>query len=209
MISNYEYDQNGVIRQIEQTPIQYNRKYVDARYNTYGVLNDYISHLRLAYISGSIGRFPQSILDVGYGNGCFLSTCRKVIADCRGFDISGYPVPENCLQVTDIFAAQHDVVTFFDSLEHCPDIYFLNKLQCNYVCISLPWCHYFSDEWFTTWKHRRPNEHLWHFDDKSLTRFMTSQGFSCINICNIEDVVRRHDFSYPNILTGIFTRCNL
>ena len=124
MISNYEYDQNGVIRQIEQTPIQYNRKYVDARYNTYGVLNDYISHLRLAYISGSIGRFPQSILDVGYGNGCFLSTCRKVIADCRGFDISGYPVPENCLQVTDIFAAQHDVVTFFDSLEHCPDIIF-------------------------------------------------------------------------------------
>ncbi len=206
MINNYEYDQNGVIKQLNKTPIEYNRTYIDARYNTYGILNDLISHLRLGYISGSIGRLPFDILDVGYGNGAFLSTCGKIIADCKGYDISTYPVPNNCSIVKDIFTEHHDVVTFFDSLEHYEEIYFLHKLKCNYVCISLPWCHYFSDEWFTAWKHRRPDEHLWHFNDKALIQFMNFQGFECINICNIEDTIRKHSFSYPNILTGLFKK---
>jgi hypothetical protein len=206
MINNYEYDQNGVIKQLHKTPIEYNQKYIDVRYNTYGVLNDFISHLRLGYITGSIGRVPLDVLDIGYGNGAFLSACRKVINNCKGYDISTYPVPYNCSIVTDIFAAHHDVITFFDSLEHYEEIYFLHKLQCNYICISVPWCHYFSDEWFTAWKHRRPDEHLWHFNDKALIQFMNFQGFECINICNIEDTIRKHSFSYPNILTGLFKK---
>jgi hypothetical protein len=88
-----------------------------------------ISHLRLGYISGSIGRLPFDILDVGYGNGAFLSTCGKIIADCKGYDISTYPVPNNCSIVKDIFTEHHDVVTFFDSLEHYEEIYFLHKLN--------------------------------------------------------------------------------
>jgi hypothetical protein len=206
MIDNYEYDQHGIIRQISCTPIEYDRTYVDVRYNTYGILNDYMSHLRLGYITGSMGRLPHSVLDIGYGNGSFLSTCSTVVPECRGYDISTYPVPENCTQVDDIYADHHDVVTFFDSLEHYQDIDFLNKLQCNYVCISLPWCHYFSDEWFLNWKHRRPDEHLWHFNHQSLVKFMNTQGFDCVNVCNVEDIIRKHSFSYQNILTAMFKR---
>jgi hypothetical protein len=72
--------------------------------------------------------------------------------------------------------------------------------------VSLPNCHYFSDEWFETWKHRRPNEHLWHFNETSLINFMNEIGYSKVNICNIEDTIRKHSHDYSNILTGIFKK---
>ena len=55
------------------------------------------------------------------------------------------------------------------------------------------------------WKHRKPNEHLFHFDENSLKNFMNSCGYKLIEISNIEDEVRtRYDKDLPNILTGIF-----
>ena len=75
----------------------------------------------------------------------------------------------------------------------------LKDLNCNYICISLPWCHYFDDDWFDNWKHRKPDEHLWHFDEKSLQKFMTRMGYETINICNLEDVTRQNNQSYQKL----------
>ena len=72
--------------------------------------------------------------------------------------------------------------------------------------ISVPECHYFSDEWFVSWKHRRKDEHIWHFSSKSLIEFMNSQGFILINISNIEDNIRRPVDDIGNILTGVFKK---
>ena len=115
-------------------------------------------------------------------------------------------IPSKIKTVNTIFDGHYDVISFFDSLEHFDDIYFLDKLQCDYICISVPWCHNFNDEWFENWKHRRPDEHLWHFDEKSLRRFVESQNYEYVNHTNIEDSIRKTEYSYPNILTSIFKK---
>ena len=66
--------------------------------------------------------------------------------------------------------------------------------------------NYFSDEWFEDWKHRNPDEHLWHFNDKSLNAFMDDMGYTKIAQSNIEDSIRKSDCEHPNILTGIFKK---
>ena len=63
-------------------------------------------------------------------------------------------------------------------------------IKSKYIVVSLPWCHYFSDEWFENWKHRRPDEHLWFFDEKNIFNFAKSIGFKIINYCCVEDAIR-------------------
>ena len=102
-MKNYHKDEHGVIRQTVCNPIQYDQNYVDVRYNTYGELTNYMSHLRLGYIIGSTGDVPDSILDVGYGNGSFLKTCSQMIPNCYGHDVSGVELPEPIKVVDSLF----------------------------------------------------------------------------------------------------------
>lgn len=206
MLKNYEKDKFGVIHQIMRNKFNYDLEYVHKRYDEYGELTKRMSHLRLGYIIGVINKYPKTILDVGYGNGDFLRTCLNVIPKCYGNDVSGYQIPENCEFVDNIFTKEFDVITFFDSLEHFENIDFMSELKCNYVIISLPWFHNFSDEWFYNWKHRRENEHLHHFSDKSLIKFMKHHNFECISITNIEDIIRKPIDDHKNILTGVFKK---
>jgi len=205
MLENYGINEFGVIFQKNYKKIDYNYDYSN-KYNSYGELGNYMSYLRYAYIVGSIGKVPDSILDVGYGNGDFLKLCSEKINKCYGNDLSEYPVPDKVKKIDDIFSDYYEVICFFDAIEHFDDINFLNKLNCSYISISLPECHYFNDDWFFNWKHRRPNEHLWHFNKESLVEFMKSQGFELINISNIEDIIRVGDEDYSNIISGIFKK---
>ena len=160
-----------------------------------------MSFLRLGYLIGAIG-IPNSILDVGYGNGDFLRSAKTMISSCYGHDVSGYDLPDGVKFVTDITKDKYDVICFFDVLEHFEDINFISKLNCQYIYISLPWCHYHSDEWFLNWKHRRQDEHLYHFNLESLTNFFTEMGYELLCYSNIEDSIRKSNDK--NILTAIF-----
>jgi len=208
MIDNYEILKNGVIKQIKiVNKIQeYNSDYVNERYNTYGEKGAQMAGLRLGYLLGKTNVEIKSILDIGYGNGDFLKVCSHSIEECYGNDVSNYPVPENCKFIEDIKSKHFDVVCFFDVLEHFEDIEFVKDLKCNFLYISLPWCHNFSDEWFLNWKHRREDEHLWHFNDKSLIKFMDDMGFDVIDISNVEDFIRKPNDNNKNILTGVFKK---
>lgn len=205
MLKNYEKLPNGVIKQSSLVnPITYDVKYVNDRYNSYGELGKRMSYLRYSYIIGVIGHVPNSILDVGYGNGDFLNVCKETIKNCYGNDVSAYPLPNGVENVKSIFDNEYDVITFFDSLEHFHEINFVKDLNAKYVVVSLPWCHNFSDEWFANWKHRREDEHIFHFNDKSLIAFMSDMGYEKISISNIEDIIRKGVDENANILTGIF-----
>lgn len=206
MFENHSINQDGAIYQINKNTIKYTPEYSSVRYDRYGELSNYISYLRLGHIIGSIGHIPSSILDVGYGNGSFLKVCSKIITNCYGNDISGYKIPEGCVFVEKISDDFYEVITFFDSLEHFENIEFVSSLKCKYVCISVPWCHYYNDDWFKKWKHRRPDEHLFYFDEKSLINFMKRMGFSLISYCNIEDVIRSGVGAEENILTAMFQK---
>lgn len=204
MINNYSIDENGVIKQIDiRSKITYDVEYA-SKYTRYGEITNYMSYLRYAYLIGVINKIPKSILDVGYGNGAFLEVCKKTIKDCHGYDISNYTIPEGCKYVDNMYSQKYDVITFFDSLEHFNDIYFLNNLKCDYIYISLPECHYVSDKWFEEWKHRRPDEHLWHFSKTSLQTFMESQNYELVSMSNIEDIIRQPTTEYSNIISAIF-----
>lgn len=206
MLENYEILPNGVVKQIKVDKIEYDSNYVDVSYNTYGNLVDNMSNLRLGYLLGAIQYTPNSILDVGYGNGSFLKTCTSIIPNCYGNDISGYSLPDKCTFIDDIYQHEFDVVCFFDVLEHFDDIYDIKNLKTKYIFISVPQYHDISDEWFKNWKHRRPNEHLYHFNLESLDNFMMELGYKNIAASNIEDIIRTPVDEKANILTCIYEK---
>lgn len=209
-MNNYVTLPNGVIKQkqICQKLCTYGLDY-SSKYDSYGQAGELLSHVRLGFLLGAIRRTPSSLLDVGYGNGSFLKACSKCIGSLSGTDISGYPLPEGISTVPfeQALNTKYDVVTFFDSLEHFEDISFIARLQCNYVFITLPWCHNTSDEWFLAWKHRRPDEHLWHFSKDALIAFFKENGYEVVN-CGVpfEDMIRKDTRYTPNILTGVFKK---
>jgi len=208
MLVNYEKDINGVIKQIQREKFVYDVDYTVTRYDAKKVPVDNMSYLRLGYLLSNLGKIPESLLDVGYGNGKFLYKAKQIIQNCYGYDIppqyplSGIPI------VKDIYSETYDVVSFFDSLEHFDDIYEIKKLKTNYIYISVPWCHYLDDEWFRDWRHRREHEHLWHFNLDSLVNFMREINYEYICHANIEDAIRKsYDENLENILTAIFKKC--
>ena len=207
MNENYEILSNGVIKQKKIEKILYNYDYSN-NYNSYKDNGTNFAHLRLGALLGILGKTPTSILDVGYGNGDFLKAASKIIPECYGADISDYPVPKNCKKIELNDNKYYDVICFFDSLEHFDDINIIGSLNCEYIFISVPWCHYFNDNWFTKWYHRKENEHLWHFNKKALESHFAIHGYKCIYTSSIEDTIRKNSQAlyYPNILTCMFQK---
>lgn len=209
MLDNYAQNDDGLIYQVNREPITYDQDYVNARYNTYGELNQKMSYLRVGGLVSAIGFIPQSVLDVGYGNGAFLKACKECGIKTYGYDVSGYPLTDGEF-VEDWLNADVDVVTFFDVLEHFEDPYILKDVKAPIIMVSMPWCHYSpmanNDEWFEAWKHRRPNEHLWHFNHTSLFMFARSIGRRMHTFNNMEDVIRKGPDQRQNILTAVLVR---
>lgn len=208
MIDNYRKDEFGIIHQIKTKSFIYDEKYV-IEYNKFKEKTKEMSYLRLGYLMGVIGKKPNTILDYGYGNGAFLEVCQSADIECYGTDISGYSIPKDCkfIEADKLQKYKFEVVCFFDSLEHLDDISFLKHLNTKFIYISLPWCHQavFGDNWFKTWKHLKPNEHLHHFDEFGIKNYMNSMGYDCINIGNPEDCIRI-SAQHQNILSGIFRK---
>jgi hypothetical protein len=208
MYDNYEILKNGAIKQkkIKKKIQEYNIDYINERYNQYGEKGPQMAGVRLGNLISKLNRTPYSILDVGYGNGDFLKLCAQGIKKCYGNDITNYPLPESVEFVDNILKDHYDVVCFFDVLEHFENIDFIKEINCNYIYISIPWCHNFNEEWFMAWKHRREDEHLWHFNDISLINFFKENGFELLQKSNIEDIIRTPVDNYENILTCIFKK---
>jgi hypothetical protein len=83
----------------------------------------------------------------------------------------------------------------------------LPKVHAKFVVISVPWCHSFNgNKWFLEWKHRKPGEHLWHFNSATLPSVFGRMGMREIYCGNPEDKIRKGDGVLPNILTMIFAR---
>lgn len=207
-LDNYEKVEFGIIKQKNIEKINYDYTYSN-KYNQYGENTNYMAFLRLGTLMGTINKIPDSILDVGYGNASFLKAAATIIPKCYGSDLHNtYPLPDKCKFTDNIFEQEVEVVTFFDSLEHFDDIFIIDKLKCKYIMISVPWCHFFSNKWFENWIHRKPNEHLWHFNDKSLISFFESYGYKCIHKSNFEDSLRKRETlnNSENILSCIFEK---
>lgn len=204
---SYITDQYGIIHQ--DPPIitaQYNKDYVESRYVKYGVKTRGMAMLRLGFIQAQIGREIDNVVDVGYGDGSFLKACAEAGAFACGYDISEYPLPDGVERAQSLRKNRWQVVTFFDSLEHFEDISFVRDLVTQFIVITAPECHWDQGaEKFKLWKHRRPGEHLHHFNRYSLTRFMDAMGYEVVAVDNIEDAIRGEgDGGLSNTFTAIF-----
>jgi len=205
----YEKDEFGIIKQKEKKSFLYNQDYLGERYVIIKDKCINMSYLRLGFLLGNISGKINSLLDFGCGSGYFLEVASDCIENTYNYDIIDNNFSHSQkLDYEDIFSKKFDVVTFFDSLEHVEDPYTLiKKIDTKYIHISVPWCHIQErgKDWFMNWKHRRHDEHLYHFNLDSLIRFFEYFGYKLIKYSNIEDTIRKSD-EENNILSCIFIK---
>lgn len=211
LLENYTEDQFGVLHQVDSQPMVYDAEYLTYYQN----LNDRtikLGYQRMGWLLGKLDRIPQSVLEIGYGTGTFIEAAQITgVPKCVGCDIADYPLPDGVTFMNWQQALQNewDLVAMFDVLEHIPDLSFLDQLTTDYLAVAVPFCRWreLGDDWFRDWRMRLPNEHLHHFDDRSLPKFMSHHGYECMNLNTFEDGIRlRPGEKGPNILSGLFKR---
>jgi len=131
-----------------------------------------------------------------------MNFAKKQVPVVYGHDISGVLVPSGC-EFTDDMNIVCDVITYFDALEHYPNVQFVKDLKAETIIISLP---YFPGlDIFPTWKHRKPNEHLHFYTKESLQKWMWKMGWRMVAVSKHEDIVRKSAVDW-NILVAGFKR---
>jgi hypothetical protein len=215
MEHKYKYDKHNVIYQVDPEPFEYTEEYMESYNNLGQAALNRMSRLRLKYIRQTIGMQPRTILDIGYGSGSFIRHCKEQGIASYGNDVCKYEMPPGTA-FAEIDDTPYDVITLYDTLEHFHDISFLGIIRPEFLVITVPWrpfvrsslCEYAKTEEFLNWKHRKPNEHIRHFDLQSLKSCVESYGFEMIAVSNIEDTIRipSGNTGYPNILTEVFKR---
>lgn len=216
---NYEINEFGVITQLDPKPFVYDAKY-SSTYDTFSYKkgSNILQAMRYGFACASHGEYIESILDCGYGNGDFMVFARQHTKLVVGYDVTGVEV-DQCVITKDFNTFKNsevDVLTFWDCLEHFFNIDFLEIVKAKTICISLPYCKFANIEhsnsraaaieWFYNWKHRKPDEHIRHFNRSSLTKTMKHYGWiKVVGYSHHEDIVRIN--SAPmNILTMAFKR---
>lgn len=203
----YQVDKFGVITQLDHRPFVYDPQY-SAIYDRpeYTRGNDILQAMRLGFVAGAHGDEIATLMDVGYGNGAFINFAKQHVKHVYGFDITGVPL-SGAYQMPEFVKA--DVYTFWDVLEHFPETEFLRTLPCETICMSLPCCHFHTHglSWIErSYKHLKPDEHIRHFNEWSLSGFMRHYGWKEIACSYHEDVVRKSAHGLQNILSMAFKR---
>ena len=201
---------DGVIFHTQPPTITYDKKYV-AKYQE---LSSKMSYLRLGALDTALTEagvtHRTSILDVGYGDGAFLRASENAFDRRFGTDISTFPVPKGVTQVASVAWQRtfYQVICFFDSLEHFEDINFVKSLNCDFIFISVPNCHYRSLEWFKSWRHRRAGEHIYHFSASTLDNFFKSMGYTPVTpFLDHENIIRiNNEQPERNILSCLYRK---
>lgn len=178
----------------------YNKEYVAERYEKYAT-TEAMSYLRLGMVKSFVTR--GRLLDVGYGNGAFVRAASAGGFDAYGNDVHGadYGIREAPMVSDELW----DVVTFFDSLEHFPDLKPVRDLvrRAAFAVVSMP----FRPKDFPTtraWKHYRPGEHLHYFSLKSLSALFPDKRLMFVT--DAEDAIRKPLGGEPNIFTAVFAQ---
>lgn len=214
MILNYDgYQWDAyAFRQRDLTPqVTYDTAYLQQRYGDIPgrvqVLANARLHLLSAILYDRLQVTQTRILDVGCGTGAFHQIARHLGYDAWGQDPVNTGLPwfvEDASLLPNV-----QVATYFDSLEHMVNpAASIRALNAEYVMISIPACWLPMDEdWFMQWRHRRPGEHLWHWEPSGLDKWMLLLRYRPIITGFPEDHFRPNaDQRLPNIFTAIYRR---
>lgn len=134
----------------------------------------------------------KTLLDVGIGCGAFLVAWWYTHGDGFGDDVN--PAGIEWLDARDKrrrLAAGHDVVTFWDVLEHIrrPEEALAHVKRLAFVSIPI-----FTDAAHVLRsKHFRPTEHFWYFTRRGFIAFAESCGFKVVYAGADETLLGRED----------------
>lgn len=156
-------------------------KYVEMANTEMGVE---LTHARLAFVNKYAPTAP--IVDIGVGSGQFMDA-----AGALGYDVN--PTAVRMLIKKHAFLNPYSTfikcATFWDSLEHIPDIDRILKHVTDYIFVSLP---IFDDlDHVLRSKHFRPDEHCWYFTKSGFERFIAAHGFTVLEYSTIETEIGR------------------
>lgn len=229
-VTKYVIDHYGVIKQLYPKPFVYDNAYITDVYcrPDYLQRSSALQQLRLGFVLASWQRGRDSaiqpgILDVGFGNGHFISLAHAStdVSNTYCSDVTLLPTPIGVTRIpTDQWQTMPvNIITMWDVIEHFPDLSFLAHLNADMLVVSTPWCHtlYYevtphridprAIDYLTNWHHRKPNEHLHLFNDRSLVAMMSAYGWKPVSKPNnLEDLVRHSRDGLSNILSCAFVR---
>ena len=188
--------------------VKYGKEYASRTYQKYDTLPSAL--MRAGFARSCLGE-RGTILDYGYGDGAFLKVMKIF-----GYNVFGYETHGINYGISEGLPLGHhyNLVCFFDSLEHLPDLpSIVGKIIADNIIISVPqsptsvWPHSLPLE---AWKHYKPGEHLHYFNPNSLELLMRSHGYILRKTSNFEDTLRGklnlpNTPLLPNILTQHFT----
>lgn len=188
--------------------VEYDADYVRSRY---AAIDDRVKQLsgRRLQVLQAFWPWTGRLLDFGCGTNRFAQLARGGGWQAFGYDVvPGGEWPR--LTGSQVLGpVDWDVVTFFDSLEHLPrPASAITSLRPRCVMVSVPECHRPDDpEWFMAWRHRRPGEHLWHWNRHTLDRWFAALGYRPLMHSTFEDEFRPgDDKDLTNILSAIYVR---
>ncbi len=132
--------------------------------------------------------YCYAVCDIGVGGGRFVHESGSV-----GFDVN--PEAVRWLITRGIFADPYveeiDALTFWDSLEHIPDIKAILARAGKFVFVSIP--IFKGPDHILRSKHFRTDEHCWYFTRKGFVEFMDREGFDVLDISIMEQQLGRED----------------
>lgn len=137
-----------------------------------------------------------SICDVGIGCGDFVTAMSQQapLWDVSGFDINpaGVEWLVSHRRYRNPWVDPFNALTFWDALEHIPEVATLLKNATGWVFCSLPIVPGDGPPRMD-WKHLRKDEHCWYWTRAGLIRWMDAQGFECVEHNDAETLLGRED----------------
>lgn len=132
------------------------------------------------------------VVDVGIGCGAFVDALRPH-RETYGYDVN--PAGVEWLEarglLVDPFETVVDAVTFWDVIEHIPDVHRLLENVQQWVFASLP--IFTGPDHVLRSKHFRKDEHCWYWTRDGFIGWMAEHGFECVEHGTPESIAGRED----------------
>ena len=202
MICEFEKTKFGMLKQKNAVSMEYLESYTVTNSRT----NSDMAHLRLGNLLAHVPYdiiFKGDHLELGPGNGVNLAVWRSKGIKIEGFDIAKSiytTIPQEW-----IYRKKWDVLCAWDVLEHFTEIDELWEIDFDYGYFSMP---RLPDSGISeSWRHYRPNEHIWYCDEKSFKKWVNAHDYELLYCGCPEDVIReRWDKNQININSYIIKR---
>lgn len=192
----------GFIKQVDAKPFRYDEAYTNRQSTTHAM-----AYLRLGVMMAVIGyeTLKQSrTLEIGPGSGMLMDVIRPHVASIDGYDVG--PSRWSTLNHTQATSRPFDLLVACDVIEHMPDIEALFSYNFTHAYISLP-CPPDDITVFGTWRHFKPDEHLWYLPAHAFIKWVGCHGYAVIYHGSPEDAIRhRWNSTLPNVSTCILQR---